>query len=130
LLLTEKNTYPSSRQRLGVPPSSMTQAGFLSLAPGRALVSVTHEDVQALMEAVRKCPGHAAPPNYSLSRAQRRAYSARSQSRQLDALKASVRRTVRTKSFAEAQRGLWRVSTIPTNGLAEGTDYTVVIGQH
>jgi hypothetical protein len=38
----------------------MTQAGFLSLAPGRALVSVTDEDVQALMEAVRKCPGHAA----------------------------------------------------------------------
>jgi hypothetical protein len=34
----------------------MTQAGFLGLAPGLALVSVTDEDVQALMEAVRKCP--------------------------------------------------------------------------
>ena len=56
MLLTDENTYPSSRQRLGAPPSSMIQAGFLGLAPGRALVSVTDEDVQALMEAVRKCP--------------------------------------------------------------------------
>ena len=42
----------------------------------------------------------------------------------------TIRSDLRAKSFAEAQRGLWRVSTIPTNGVAEGTDCTVVIGQH